>query len=175
MLQQKLPQQEQGFTLAEVLIAILIASLFVAAAMQAMVVATVFKVRAQEYSEATNWIQQDLEVVKNQASQYNAGANHDARCVATTPETGYADGLSDTLSSTGETLVEDANSGTDTANLTKPFRSGKEFQLTRTITPVSTAPYNILRVNYDVSPTSGGSSIATTHTEVIPDASFQCP
>ena len=177
MLKPKLLQQEQGFTLGEVLIAILIASLFVAASMQAMVVATVFKVRAQEYSEATTWIQQDLEDVKNQASQYNAGANHNARCVATTPETGYADGLSDRLSGRSETLIKDSGAGTDTANLTKRFHAGKgkEFRLTRNITPLDTPPYAVLKVNYDVSPTPGGSSIATVYTEVIPDAAFQCP
>lgn len=63
------PQQNQGFTLVEVLVAILITTLFVSVAMQAMVIAAVFRVKAQEYAEATTWIQTDLEAtVKYQAS-----------------------------------------------------------------------------------------------------------
>lgn len=69
MFKQKLPQQEQGFTLVEVLVSILIATVFVATAMQAMVVATLFKAKARQYAEATTWIQEDLESVKNRAAQ----------------------------------------------------------------------------------------------------------
>ncbi len=65
----KLPQQEQGFTLVEVLVSILITTTFVATAMQAMVLAAVFKSRAKQYSEATTWIQEDLENVRHTASQ----------------------------------------------------------------------------------------------------------
>lgn len=69
MFKPRLPQQEQGFTLVEVLIAILITTIFVTIAMQAMVIAAVFKARAKQYSEATTWIQQDIENVKFQAGQ----------------------------------------------------------------------------------------------------------
>lgn len=67
MFKPKLPQQEQGFTLIEVLVAILITTLFVATAMQAIAIAAVFKARARQFAEATIWIQQDLETVKQQA------------------------------------------------------------------------------------------------------------
>lgn len=60
-LKKKLKPAEQGFSLIEVLIAILITTLFVSVAMQAMVIAAVFKAKAQEYAEATTWIQEDLE------------------------------------------------------------------------------------------------------------------
>ena len=69
MFKPKIPKQEQGFTLIEVLVAILIATIFVTVTMQAMVIAAIFKIKAQEYSEATNWIQEDVENVKFQASQ----------------------------------------------------------------------------------------------------------
>jgi len=68
MLKPKLPQQEQGFTLVEVLVAILIATIFIATPMQMMAIAAVFKARAKQFSEAINWIQQDLESVKQQTS-----------------------------------------------------------------------------------------------------------
>lgn len=66
-LKKRLKPAEQGFTLFEVLIAILVTTLFISVAMQAMVFAAVFKVKAQEYAEATTWIQEDLEKVKYQA------------------------------------------------------------------------------------------------------------
>ncbi len=70
MFKSKLAKQEQGFTLVEVLVAILISTVFIAVAMQAIAIAAIFKVKAQEYSEATTWIQEDLENIKYQASNY---------------------------------------------------------------------------------------------------------
>lgn len=61
-------QEEQGFTLVEVLVAILIITLFVTISMEAMVVAALMKARARQYAEATTWIQQDLENLKQQAA-----------------------------------------------------------------------------------------------------------
>lgn len=74
MLKLKPPQHEQGFTLTEVLVAILITTVFVATAMQAMVIAAVMKAKARQYAEATTWIQQDLEVVKYSASKLQNAA-----------------------------------------------------------------------------------------------------
>jgi prepilin-type N-terminal cleavage/methylation domain-containing protein len=70
MFKSKLPKQNQGFTLVEVLVAILITTIFVSVAMQAMAIAAFFKVKAQEYAEATTWIQEDLEQAKYQAANY---------------------------------------------------------------------------------------------------------
>lgn len=64
----RLSSGEQGFTLVEVLVAILITTLFVSVAMQTMVIAAIFKAKAQEYAEATTWIQEDLEDVKYKAA-----------------------------------------------------------------------------------------------------------
>lgn len=70
-LKKKLKPVEQGFTLVEVLVAILITTLFVGVAMQTMVFAAIFKAKAQEYTEATTWIQEDLEEnVEYEAANY---------------------------------------------------------------------------------------------------------
>lgn len=102
MFKQKLPQQEQGFTLVEVLVAILITTIFVAVSMQAMVLATVFKVRAQESAEATTWIQEDLEDVKYKAAKLQfpqttltADAAKDASSITVTSASNFA--VNDTL------------------------------------------------------------------------------
>lgn len=69
MYKKKLRNLEQGFTIVEVLIALLIATIFITVAMQMMVFAAIFKVRAQENAAATTWIQEDLENIKFEASQ----------------------------------------------------------------------------------------------------------
>ncbi|HEY9694243.1 MAG TPA: type II secretion system protein [Oculatellaceae cyanobacterium] len=58
-----------GFTLIEVMAAILILTFFLAVTMQAMVIAAMFKVKAKRYTEATAWIQQDIETIRNKGSQ----------------------------------------------------------------------------------------------------------
>ncbi len=69
----ELPNKDQGFTLIEVLVAIIIVTVFVTVTMQAMTIALYFKVRAREYSEAMFWIQQDLETQKQTAATYQYG------------------------------------------------------------------------------------------------------
>lgn len=177
MFKPKLPQQEQGFTLVEVLVAILITTIFVAVSMQAMVLAAVFKARAQEYAEATTWIQEDLENVKYQASRYK----DETECTATKVDDGYADGLRDSLVKLGD--LTGSKIGNQTSSYSETFdkstRTNKNFRLTRTTNPVDIAPYNRLEVRYDVAPITStntvGSSIANFYTEVIPDGVFKCP
>lgn len=69
MFKKKLMQQEQGFTLIEVLVSVVMVTVFVAVTMQAMVIAAIFKAKAKRYSEATTWIQEDLENVKYEAAK----------------------------------------------------------------------------------------------------------
>lgn len=168
MFKLKTPQREQGFTLVEVLIAILITTLFVAVSMQAMVFAAVFKARAQQTAEATTWIQEDLEKVRFEASQYK----DTTECAATSADNGYADGLRDNVTGSDQ-------SGTNTFTFpNKTFRTSKLFRMRRITTPLNTSPYNLLQINYEVSPiissTTVGSPIAKFYTEVIPDAALQC-
>lgn len=62
--QRFLGRPQQGFTLAEVLASILITGAFTVAAFQALVVAAAFQADAKKFSEASNWIQEDLENIK---------------------------------------------------------------------------------------------------------------
>lgn len=233
MFKLKLPHQEQGFALVEVLVAILIMTLFVAISMQAMVIAAVFKARAQEFSEATTWIQEDLENVKYQAANFqytslSANAANGAssitvaslndlaatnklkvgsdtgtytigviagntlpitpalgtaqfrgavvvgttRCNAGSVDTGFADGLRDKIIGSNRTT---GTPYSEPAVLKISKLTKKRFNMTRTTTIPDTEPYNVLQINYDVTPESGGSSVASFYTEVIPNAALQCP
>lgn len=245
MFKKKLSKPEHGFTIIEVLIAILIAIIFITVGMQMMVIATVFKVRAQESAEATTWIQEDLEDVKFQASQLaikNAEsmtatddlititshglANGDTvvfdgdgtiagglsksttyyvinsntntfkvastsggtainltsdstgslsstaigKCTGNSATDGYADSLRDLINDpTNPSQNRTSVDITKTSSLT-----GKQFTLTRNTTPDS-SNYKVLQMSYTVTSSSGGSSIASFYTEVIPNAAFQCP
>lgn len=60
---------DSGFSLLEVLVALIAITFFTAAALQMMVISATFKARAKEYTTATNLIQQDIETVRNEATQ----------------------------------------------------------------------------------------------------------
>lgn len=147
MLETKSSQQEHGFTLTEVLVAILITSVFVATAMQAVVVAAVMRVKAKRSAEATTWIQQDLENVKSSAATL---AEDPSKCNT------YGTYLQNNLPS---------------FDATKTI-SGKSFTLSRSPNPSN----NILQLTYTVTPQDDtNSSVASIYTEIIPDAAFKCP
>lgn len=63
-------RSDSGFTMMEVIVGIVMVTLFTGIAMQSMAIATLLKARAQQYSEAIAWIQQDLEDIKYQATIY---------------------------------------------------------------------------------------------------------
>lgn len=237
-------EQEQGFTLVEVLVAILMTTLFVGVAMQSMVIAAVFKARAQEFSEATTWIQEDLEYVKYKAAnfQYTSLVNEDngdsipgkheatdtvlyvtsvdgfqdgdtlivgndstnntiatgginsttksitltaalgtdlskdtvvvatTKCNAASIDLGFADGLRDQLTGVNSTDTNYIETSTKNSN-----RTNKAFTFRRITTRSNTSPYDLLQVRYSVTPTSGSSPVTGLSTEVIPNATFQCP
>jgi prepilin-type N-terminal cleavage/methylation domain-containing protein len=238
---QKILQNDRGFGLVEVLVAILVISSFVGITMQAIVISAISRAKAQQYTESTNWIQQDLEQVKYQAddlefpqSQLTANASIGAtsmtisstvsggtisdfsandtfkigvdttsykvtavsgsgttrtltispslakvqvtntevfatkKCSATSYDTGLADALRDT--------VFGASTTTSSSSTSSRTIKGKGFTMTKTATFSSSSPYNVLKVNYNVKPTSGSElSVADFYVEVIPNVSFQCP
>lgn len=192
MFKPKLQQQEQGFTLVEVLVAILITVAFTAVALQVMVFAAVFKARARQYAEATMWIQEDLENSKAQTKTNNlpfeTGTGASRRCGAdpsSDENNGYAAALQLKLASLdntksvtidGKTFIA-LNSTTDEPN-PQPI-GGTQFWLLRNDTNSPTPPYNILEIKYAVVRDDNGSpsnsSVANLYTEMIPDAALQCP
>ena len=156
---------EEGFTLLETLVAMLVATTFVAATMQAMVIAAYSRIRAQETSEATALIQEDLENLKYEASELPYTGN-ESKCNASSKTEGFADALRD------EYYSSDATSG---SSIKYGSNSGKEYILTRRLKPSNDSPYNVLKVSYNIMLSSGDNTVAKMYTEVIPDAAFSCP
>jgi prepilin-type N-terminal cleavage/methylation domain-containing protein len=60
----------QGFTLTEVVVGVLLVTIFVAAGMQLMVASMALQTRGKSDSEASDWIQADLEQIKTQAGLF---------------------------------------------------------------------------------------------------------
>ena len=92
----QLSSLDQGFSMAEVLIAILAAFAFLLGALQALSIQAVVKVRAEREAQATYWIQQDLESVKAAATDV-ADDTFISRCGVTTYFKGFAYKLRDNL------------------------------------------------------------------------------
>jgi len=167
----------KGFTLVEVLVSILIASLFVATAMQAMVVASLFKAKARQYAEAVTWIQEDLENVKHTAATL---LRDDTKCDPSTgsQEDGYAHylriNLSD-LSPSDSSINEHTATKTITGGTYILTRDGPEVESAIRPNVKDSYPHNLMTLKYEVKPDGGGDAIATINTEVVPDAAFQCP
>lgn len=157
-----------GFSLVEVLVALMLTMIFISVTMQIFVSAAFLRSKADQYNQALNWIQEDYEKVFSQASQYEAEVlPASALCAATTPANGLAANfLSDATRGLGGT----------TSNIGPRTLGGKSFLLTRTGNYASSnEPYKLLKLTYAVTPIDGGMTIANVNTEVVIHAGFKCP
>ncbi len=158
----------QGFSIIEVLVALMVAMIFITVTLQMFVAAAFFRSKGDQYNQAFNWIQEDYEMAFNRASAYEANVEPaSAFCAATAPANGLAANfLSDTAHGLGGTTV----------NVGPKTFGGKSFLLTRTGDYASSEnPYKLLKLTYTVTPTDGGAEVAKINTEVAIYAGFKCP
>lgn len=168
---------EGGFTLSEVIVAILLVTTFVAVALQGMVVAMLLKSRSLQLAEANRWIQADLEQMRSQLTLTQIPLSlHQSRCHPATIDSGFADLVRDNLAGGNITGGVDYQLPPQLAT----SQTGKTFQIARTLR-IPLSPENskakLLGIQYTVTPTNGADlerSILHFYTEVIPDAAFQC-
>lgn len=170
----------QGFILAEVLIAILLTLILTGISMGVVVMATAVKVHGDELSDATRWIQEDIEDIKIKANGIDA-VDANATPIQYTNTTLTKCQASDTSNGYGSLLMTQSrptslNGATiaSSATFTKTSSSGtRTYNLVRTAVVPNTAPYNVLQISYSVNKTSG-TVISNSYAEVIPGASFYC-
>ena len=169
---------EGGFTLSEVIVAILLTTTFVAVALQGMVVAMLLKSKSLQLAEANRWIQADLEQIRSQLTLTQIPLTpHQSRCHPTTADRGFADLVRDNLAGSNITGTADSQ----LPPLIATSQTGKTFQIARTLR-IPSSPENseakLLGIEYTVTPTNGATSLERSilhfYTEVIPDAAFQC-
>jgi hypothetical protein len=163
--------------MSEVLLAILLTTIFVAVAMQGMVVAMLLKSKALHMAEADRWVQADLEQIRSQLTiaQLPFTVNR-LRCHPTSIDLGFADLVRDNLAGGNVTGTNDYS----LATLVATSRTGKTFQIARTLS-IPITPENpeakILGIQYIVTPTIRGNleqPIFHIYTEVMADAALQC-
>jgi prepilin-type N-terminal cleavage/methylation domain-containing protein len=168
---------DQGFTLSEVLIAILLATTFVAVALQGLVVAMLLKSKAFQVAEANRWVQADLEQIRSQITlnQIPLSPNR-SRCHPAQIEDGFADLIRDNLAKGNVSGGDDYQ----LSPIVETSKMGKTFQIARTLS-IPATPENtqakILGIQYLISPTQAGTvepSILHFYTEVMADAALQC-
>ncbi len=172
----------QGFMLVEVLVGIILTLILVQIAMQVVVMATAVKIHGDELTDATQWIQEDIEDIKKKANEIDAvDANvspiaytSPTRCNVSSTSNGYANLLMTTSRATslnGTTIAA-------SADFTKTSSSGtRTYKMRREAVISTVSPYNVLQLTYKVSQnsdTSFTSPILTSYSEVIPGASFSC-
>lgn len=169
--------KNQGFITLEILVAILIASGFLAVAMQSLVYAMAIKVQAQEKQRSTQLITEDLETANELANRSNLAGTCDAAGYGA----GYGAGLWAALIA-------------DTPTRTKSLLSdggGKQLALERihVSNTSSDAPHRSLKIKYQVWDWDGTNfldrsgatkdnadePIIETYVEIIPDAALACP
>jgi type II secretory pathway pseudopilin PulG len=156
--------KNSGLTLVEVLIATMIIILFIGISLQALTIAAVFQSRAKVQNDAINWIEEDLEKVREKAS---AIAPNPTKCQVNNPNDGYAKQLQNNLP-----VINTSNEIREIAGL--------NYKIVRTPTIIGTgtcevnACYEILHLNYQVKMEERNVLVTEIDTEVIPDAAFQC-
>ena len=168
---------EAGFTMSEVLVAILITTTFVSVALQGMVVAVLLKAKALHVSEANQWVQTDIESIraKISLSQLPLGDNQ-SKCHPVSADRGFAALIGDTLVGISPVSATERN----LPPLVATSKTGKTFQIVRTLSIPNTPENNnfkILGIEYLVIPSMGTNleaPIFQSYTEVMPDAALQC-
>ncbi len=169
--------QAAGFTLSEVLVAILLVTTFVAVAMQGLVVAMLLKSKALQIAEANRWVQADFEQIRSQISLSRLALTpNQLRCHPASIDAGFADLIRDNLAKGNVTGADDYS----LIPLVETSQMGKTFQIARTLS-IPATPENteakILGIQYTVTPTSGSTlqqPIFHFYTEVMPDAALYC-
>jgi hypothetical protein len=188
----KLSSSESGFSLLEVIIAILTITAFLTGTLQLMAVDALYKVRSERQAQANFWIQEDFEDTKYIASTLNvtSSPNYVSPDVCTNISQGYATALRRQLRATPlPTPIP-----TDPQLVATRTIVGKNYSLYRTfnITNQSDNPH-LLRIEYKVKLADDeiandyqtqerderseqeGKFLAKSSVDVIPDASFECP
>lgn len=183
-------QRMQGFTFIEVLAGILISTIFVLISAQAIVLSTVFRVKARQLSEATNWVREDLEEIRFQATNnliQQAGESLEVVCENTeeNPGLGFAAKFADILfpgswdttvsayiSEEPRTLL---NASFTMQRVLDVYDSGNNLIYNESYSR-SIGPYNTLKIYYEVFPATEdmANSIFSLRAEVTPEEAYNC-
>jgi len=163
----------QGFTMLEVLAALMISFAFLMGALNGITMAVWMQVKAERQAQANYWIQQDLENVKSLAAAQAADPTN--RCNSAF-STSYAGALQTQIQSVivGSSISYSTSGNIVTTTSTSPLVN-KSYQLVRTTSGANSNP-QLLTISYTVrEPNDNTRTLATLYTEIIPAPSMACP
>jgi type II secretory pathway pseudopilin PulG len=146
-------KKEEGFTLFEVLLGILIGSIFVSSTLELMLISSMMRVKANISSSSTEWIREDIERVRLTAKNL---VYSETNCKE------YAQALQNEIEQQEFETIR--------------YFGGNKIVLTRT----SISDGDSLQLSYSAvltndSSSSNDNTISEYNTEVIPYAAFSCP
>ena len=168
--------KNQGFTLLEVLVGIILITTFTLTALQALVISTVFRVRSAEKSGATAWIQENVEEARFLgATQVDESCRDDDSCgeeLETEIESESPNG--------DESVTWEVNTFNSIEDETRRFLgndSGRRVWLLRyTNDEDNTLELRYIAVLDDngspADPDNANKIVAEVNTEVVPDVAF---
>ncbi len=173
-----------GFSTVEVLVSLLLSLAFAGIAVQSIVAAAAIRVRAQESSDAANWVETDLSVVSNQAR--DLGGYDDVsgtytsipadRCIATTAASGFANLLQNAPDNHPDAASADAAIGTEDTDTKLSPIGDRTYTLRRQTRATDTNPH-VLEIEYEVyrgTDIDPAALIYSYYSEVIPGVTFAC-
>ena len=163
--------------MSEVILAILIVTIFVAVALEGMTIAMLLKSKTLQLAEANRSVQMDIESIRSKitSNQLPFGTNQHL-CHPQTADLGFADLIRDNLAGGNVTGTAEYSLGP----LVTTSITSKTFQIARKLSIPATpenADAKIIGIEYTVSPSNGAnleSPIFHFYTEVMPDAALQC-
>jgi prepilin-type N-terminal cleavage/methylation domain-containing protein len=176
LLNHLLPAQQKGFTLLELLVALLAVTLFVAFSLEGMVLASLAQIRAREKGEASLIIQRNLEEIREVATTYGItppldSTELEARCSGTggdAEDEGLAAGL--------YAVINNPDTNLDVEDPVELKSSTRSYPFQRTIT-LTNDNKNVLQIEYEITDPKNSEipPLAQLYTEVVPDVALQCP
>jgi Tfp pilus assembly protein PilV len=187
-------RSEQGFSMIEVLISVLVTILFLAGTLQLMGVSTLYKVLAKQEANANLWIQSDIEEIQSLASNANTFNSTTYNFIAAdlcnpttindlTNSSSYT-GLHNSYATALREQIERSTTLPGSANKALlPTRAAKLYQMNRGFVVEADKP-NALVINYSIIDVNSANStdkdmnkkstIVESSTMITIPAAFSC-
>ena len=191
MFKLNLTRKQTGFTMIEVLLAILTITFFLTGTLQLIAINTLYKMKNKQEAQASFWIQEDLEEVLSLAT-----SNLTASCYPTNVNQTYAYALESAIQNRDTNADNPLPGSSPRALLVSNTRQSPNVKMYRMVREYSINFDNdsstidqptVLKINYKVEDINASSSspslnrdinrdpiIATQYAEVIPNESFKC-
>ncbi|NJN23846.1 MAG: hypothetical protein HC810_04910 [Acaryochloridaceae cyanobacterium RL_2_7] len=167
--QQVVRQSSQGFSLVEVLVSVLMIVSFLAIAMQTLIAATAIKVKSEEISDSTAWMQDDLEAIKFEANRLDS-------TLPTPPSCGtYANALRTEIASLPQvTTLPNGRQFMVKTSGERQYILERDLNENGNLLGITHRVFRDVDKDGAKDDASDDAAIGELYSEIIPDAAFGC-